>query len=207
MPSITLYNSVNSGHCHRVRLLLNMLELPYATVDATIQVRRGEKFLALNPFGQVPVIIDGDIIIADSNAILIYLVKQYAPGSHWLPEDAVTAARIQQWLGKAAGEIRYGLASARLIRQFAAREDYPAACAVAGRFLPQLEACLKERRWLAAYQATIADLACYGYIASAPEGGISLAPYPAIQYWLARVEALPGFEALPPLPLPDEANG
>jgi len=75
---------------------------------------------------------------------------------------------------------------------------------VADRFLPHLQSYLEDRRWLAADQTTIADLACYGYIASAPEGGISLAPYPAIQHWLARVEALPGFEPMPQLPLPEE---
>ncbi len=130
------------------------------------------------------------------------LAERYAPDSHWLPEQPAAAARVQAWLSKAAGEVRYGPASCRLIAQFAVPEDYQAARAVSDRFLPQMEQHLSERDYLATEQPTIADLACHSYVAVAAEGGISLAPYPAIRRWAARIVALPGFFAMPALPEP-----
>jgi glutathione S-transferase len=73
---------------------------------------------------------------------------------------------------------------------------------VAAKLLTFLEEHLATRRFLAAEHPTIADLACYSYVAHAPEGGIPLAPYPAIRAWLGRVEALPGFKAMPSSPIP-----
>lgn len=179
-----------------------MLALPYAWVEASTDVRQSAAFRRLNPLGQIPVLQDGDLTLADSNAILVYLVKRYAPDSHWLPEQPAAAARVQAWLSKAAGEVRYGPASCRLIAQFAVPEDYQAARAVSDRFLPQMEQHLSERDYLASEHPTIADLACHSYVAVAAEGGISLSPYPAIRRWAARIAALPGFFAMPALPEP-----
>jgi glutathione S-transferase len=64
------------------------------------------------------VLVDGDAVLADSNAILVYLAKRYAAGSAWLPEDPLGAARVQRWLSLAAGEIAYGPASARITARF-----------------------------------------------------------------------------------------
>ncbi|WP_380180522.1 glutathione S-transferase [Kalamiella sp. sgz302252] len=205
MAQLTLYGTELSGHVHRVRLLLSMLKLSAEWREAGAEERKSPEFLALNPLGQVPVLVDGDIVIADSNAILVWLGKRYALKSQWLGADLYQEAQIQQWLGKAAGEIRYGVASARLIKQFNTPENYEAALATAHKFLPQMEAHLSGKSWLVGNNATIADLACYAYVACAPEGGIALRNYPAIRQWLKNVEALPGFIALPSLPHPPEA--
>lgn len=203
MNALTLYGTPLSGHVHRVQLLLSLLNLPYENIEADATLRATESFRALNPLGQIPVLVDGDTVIADSNAILIWLVKRYAPYSQWLPADLTQEVLVHQWLAKAAGEIRYGVASARLIKQFNAPESYPAAEQVAQKFLPYLNDHLQSRHWLVGDQATLADVACYAYVHCAPEGGISLTPWPAITRWLAQVEALPGFTGLPPLPLPE----
>ncbi|WP_017348949.1 glutathione S-transferase family protein [Pantoea sp. A4] len=198
-----LYHTPLSGHGHRVCLLLNMLEIAYERRAADAALRADPAFAELNPWRQIPVLVDGDVVIYDSNAILVYLARRYAPGSHWLPDDPLAAAQVQQWLGHAAGEIRYGVASARIIRQFDHPEIYESAVLIAGRFLPQMERHLAAHTWLANGELSIADLACYAYVACAPEGGVSLQAFPAIQRWLRQVEALPGFEGLPPLPLPE----
>ncbi|MDW5498846.1 glutathione S-transferase [Pseudomonas lundensis] len=204
MQKLKLYGTPLSGHVHRVELLLRMLELSYEFIEAPAEVRQSESFRRLNPVGQIPVLVDGELALADSNAILVYLVKGYAANSHWLPEDPVAAAQVQAWLSKAAGEVRYGPASGRLIAQFGVPENDQTAQAISARFLPQMEQHLSDRQFLATEQATIGDLACYSYVAVAPEGGISLAPYPAIQAWMARITALPGFFAMPALPYPTE---
>lgn len=206
MNMLKLYGTPLSGHVHRVALLLKMLELPHEFIEAGAEVRASAAFRKLNPWGQIPVLVDADIVISDSNAILVYLAKTYAPDSHWLPNEPVAAALTQQWLCKAAGEVRYGPASARLIAQFGTDEDYAYATKLAGKFLPHLEQHLTARDFLATDRVTLADLACYTYIALAPEGGISLDAFPAIRQWLTRIEQLPGFFSTPALPLPVKAK-
>lgn len=203
MTALTLYTTPLSGHGHRVKLLLTLLNLPFKEREAGAEQRKTAEFLAVNPLGQVPVLIDDGTAIVDSNAILIWLVKRYAPDSQWLPKDLKQEVEVHQWLAKAAGEIRYGVASARLIKQFSTPENYDSAKSVAAKFLPQMAQHLSGRRWLVGEQATLADVACYAYVACAPEGGIALTPFPAIQRWIQQVEALPGFVGLPPLPIPE----
>lgn len=201
-PTLVLHGLALSGHCHRVELLLTMLELPYRFVPAPSDEDGKAAFRRLNPLGQIPVLEDGELVLADSNAILVYLVKRYAPGSPWLPEDPVTASRVQRWLSIAAGELRYGPAMARIIALWSLDGDAVRAAKIAATLFAFMETHLAERSYLAADHPTIADLACYSYVAHAPEGGISLAPYPAIRAWLQRIEALPRFRAMPSSPTP-----
>ena len=197
VAQITLHGVELSGHVHRVRLLLSALALPCRFADAPAEVRATPQFLRLNPLGQVPVLEDGPVVLADSNAILVYLAKRYGEGSPWLPAEALAAARVQRWLSIAAGELARGPCTARLIRLFGAPADHGRAVAIAARLFLFMEAHLADRGYLAAEQPTIADLACYAYTARAPEGDIPLTPYPAIRQWLARIEAQPWFVPMP----------
>ncbi len=201
-PQIILYGTELSGHSHRVELLLRMLGLPYTFVAAPPAVRGTPEFLKLNPLRQIPVLQDGDQTFADSNAILVYLAKRYAPGSHWLPDEPAAAARVQRWLSIAAGEVMYGPAVARMVSQWNLPGDLQRAKQIAARLLTFMNQHMKDRAFLAAEHVTIADLACYAYVAHAPEGGIPIDEYTAILAWLRRVEALPRFKRIPPSPLP-----
>ena len=194
---IRFHRIVLSGHCHRVELLMRMLDVPFEAVDVSLAQLREPAFLALNRFGQVPVIEDGDLVLADSNAILTYLARRYDASSTWLPADAVAAARVQRWLSAAAGPVAYGPGRARLVSVFGAPYDAAPAIAHAHAFLQVFDAELAGRDFLAADHPTIADLACYSYVAHAPEGHVSLADYPNVRAWLARVEALPRFAPMP----------
>ena len=201
---IILHGTELSGHAHRVELLLRMLGRPYRFVAAPATVRVTPEFHLLNPMRQIPVLQDGDLTLADSNSILVYLAKRYAPGSTWLPEDPVGAAQVQRWLSIAAGEVMHGPATARMVTQFNFQGDLQRAKQIAARLLNFMNEHLKNRRFLAAEHATIADLACYSYVAHAPEGGIPLGEYPSVLAWLRRVEALPHFKAIPPSPIPKQ---
>lgn len=203
-PRLTLHGSDRSGHAHRVVLLLRMLDIPYRFASTPPEARRSAEFLRLNPLGQIPVLEDGPTVICDSNSILMYLAKRYAPGSPWLPEEPLAAARVQRWLSIAAGEMKHGPALARLIVQWGDPSDRGDAIRIADRLFRFMEAHLGDCAYLAADHPTIADLACYAYTAHAPEGGITLQPYPALRKWLARIEGLPRFEPMPPSPLPPE---
>ncbi len=199
---IILHGTELSGHTHRVELLLRMLELPYRYLVAPAAVRSSPEFQKLNPLRQIPVLQDGDLTLADSNAILVYLAKRYAPGGGWLPEEPVAAAQVQRWLSIAAGEVRYGPALARMVVQWNFPGDIERAKQVAAVLLPFMDEHLKTRDFLAAEHATIADLACYSYVRHAPEGGIAIGEYASLLAWLGRVEALPHFKPIPSSPLP-----
>jgi glutathione S-transferase len=202
---ITLYGSELSGHTHRVELMLRGLDLPYRFVSSPAQVRRTPEFLSLNPLGQVPVLHDGDLVLADSNAILVYLAKRHGAGQNWMPEDPVGAALVQRWLSIAAGEVAYGPNVARLIVARGMPGDRDKATEIADRLLRFMEQHLAGRTFLAAAHRTIADLACYSYVAHAPEGGIALEPYPSVCAWLRRIEKMPGFKPMPASPILQQA--
>jgi len=105
---ITLYRFSRSGHSHRAELFLSLLGLPVKPID--VDLAGGEHktpaYLALNCFGQVPVIQDGEVTVADSNAILHYLASRYG-AAHWLPREPAEAAQLQRWLSVAAGQLAY----------------------------------------------------------------------------------------------------
>ncbi|KQP08556.1 glutathione S-transferase [Methylobacterium sp. Leaf93] len=193
-----LFHMALSGHAHRARLFLSLVgaDCEIIEVDLAAGAHRTPDFLALNPFGQVPVLVDGDVVVPDSSAILVYVAKKLGR-TDWLPEDALAAARVQRWLSVAAGPIAFGPAAARLITVFGARFDTAEVIARAHQILGRIEAELAGRAWIAADHPTIADVALYSYVAAAPEGNVDLASYAEIRAWLGRIEALPGFVAFP----------
>jgi glutathione S-transferase len=193
---ITVYNSSISGHCHRVRLFLSLLGQPFETVE--VDLRAGEQrrpdFLRRNAFGQVPVIEDGEVTLADSNAILLYLNERYASDpARWMPRDALGAARVQRWLSVAAGPLAQGPSMARVIVLFGLAADPSDVIARSHNLLRVMEAELAQQPFLAGDSVTLADIANYSYVAHVPEGNVSLEPYPQVRQWLRRIEALPGF--------------
>ncbi|OLL28648.1 glutathione S-transferase [Burkholderia sp. SRS-W-2-2016] len=195
---IRLYTTLLSGHGHRVKLFLTLLDLPFEVVELNMKAgeNRTPEYLALNPFGQVPTIQDGDFTLFDSNAILVYLARRYGEPS-WLPDDPAGAAAVQRWLSLAAGQIAYGPCAARLVTVFGAPLDHEHAKKIAVKLFDVIDRELAGKPFVAGAQVTIADIAAHTYIAHAPEGGVSLEPYPHIRAWLRRVEALPRFVAMP----------
>jgi glutathione S-transferase len=191
--AIRIHRHPLSGHAHRVELFAGLAGIAHELVDVDLLNGEHKKapFLSLNPFGEVPVIEDGAVVLADSNAILVYLAKTYAPD--WLLETAEAAARVQRFLSIAAGPLRNGPANARLVTVFGVKLDAAQAKAIADQILGQIDTHLADRDWLAGDTPSIADVAIYSYSAHAPEGNVSLAPFANLRAWLQRVEALEGF--------------
>ena len=196
--AIILYDNPVSGHAHRVRLFLSLLGLEFESINISFSEGEHKKpgYLALSPLGQVPTLVDGDTVVTDSCAALVYLAKRYG-SEHWLPEDPEGAARIQRWLSTASGELYRGPVIARAIKLFGRDYDYDAAVQCADRLFPWMEFQLTGQNWLAADRETIADVAMYSYIRVADEGALDISHYPAIERWLARVESLDGFVPMP----------
>nr|WP_322786485.1 glutathione S-transferase [Gluconacetobacter diazotrophicus] len=194
MAQYVLYNCGPSGNCYKVRLFAALAGIPLKILEVDLAggEHRQPAFTALNPWQQVPVLQDGEIVIWDSQAILVYLAERYAE-PEWCPPDPLSRARVMQWLSVSANEIQHGPADARLVRKFAYPLNYDHAVRLSSHVLTTIDAHLADREWLALHLPSIADCAAYPYIALAPEGGISLEPYDAIRAWMARIEALPGY--------------
>ncbi len=196
---IILYGFPKSGHSHRAELMLRLLDLnfEFREVDLRGGEQKGAAFLELNAFGHVPVIDDDGAVIADSNAILVYLAKKYDPSGAWLPQDALGAAQVQRWLSVAQGPLFNGPCCARLVTVFGAPLDHERAKTIAASLLVTLDAQLAGKDFLLGERPTVADVALYSYTAHAPEGGVSLAPHGNIRAWLRRIEAMPHFSPMP----------
>lgn len=201
--ALRLYKFSLSGHSHRAELFLSLLGLPaeLIPVDLAAGEHKQPTFLAKNCFGQVPVLEDGDATISDSVAILVYLSEKYDPELRYWPKDPARRAAVQRWLSVSAGQLSAGPGAARLVRVFNAPLDHELAIRKAHELFKVLESELKQRPFLVGDGPTLADIAMYSYTAHAPEGDVSLADYPNIRAWLARIEALPGFVDMPASPV------
>ena len=202
-----LYYHPLSGHSHRARLFLSLLSIEHQSiqVDLAAAEHKSAEFLKLNRFGQVPVLVDGDTTIADSNAILVYIARKFGK-TDWLPQAPAQEAAVQRWLSVAAGEIAFGPAAARLITVFGAKYNAEELIARAHRILKLIDEELAGREYIAQAHPTIADVALYSYIARAPEGNVDLSFYPNVNAWLRRIEALPGFVEFQKTPVGLAAN-
>ncbi len=192
---IKLYGHEMSGNSYKARLLLELLKVEYqwVKVDLMTGEHKSPEYLALNPFGQVPLLIDGETKLADAQAILVYLARQYG-GDRWLPLEALPLAQIVRWLSTTAGEVRQGPENARLHYLFGATAiNIERAHQKAEHILTQLDRYLSTHTWLEFERPTIADIAVFPYIALARDGKIELDAYPNVLAWIDRVKQLPGY--------------
>jgi len=197
---MTLYNIPLSGNCHKVRMLLSFLGIPYQKydIDMANNEQKSPEYLKINPFGQAPVLDDNGIIIRDSQAILVYLAKQYGKADWW-PDDPVEIANIVSWLSTAANELAQGPNKLRLHYKFGRAIDLSLANEVTDNLLTILNTHLADKDWLVGEKISIADIALYPYIALSHEGKVELMNYENILSWLFRIETLPNYLSMPGL--------
>lgn len=201
---VKLYNLERSGNCYKIRLFLSILEIEYSTIP--VDVGSGEhktpEFLALNPNGLLPLLVDGTATIYDSAAILAYLARKYGDDD-WFPGDPLRCARMIRWLAFEQSEGRYGLARSRAIAlknttRLAQSGTLEQSQAIGTAALETLNRQLNDTRWLVAGdKPTIADIACYPYTALCEEGGLSLEPYLSVRRWMRDIEKLKNYVPLP----------
>ena len=193
-----LYDLTLSGNCYKVRLFAALAGIPVdiVPVDFLAGEHKRPPLSELNPWGEIPILVDGEVVLRDSQAILVYLARRYA-GEAWLPNDPAAMAEVVQWLSTAANEVQNGPGAARLVDKFGYALDKADTLRRAARILPLIDARLAAHDWLALDRPTIADCAVLPYVALAPEGGVSLSDFPHIRAWIGRVKALPGFVPMP----------
>lgn len=200
---IKLYDTPISGNCQKVRLMLSILGINYEKVPVSLPdgEQKTPAYLAVNPLGKVPSIDDDGVQIWDSQAILVYLARKYG-GKEWYPDDAESMGQIQKWLALAANEMFNGPAIARAMIIFKREGDQEKVRKTGEATLAVLNSWLETHEWLACGHPTIADIAVYPYAALAWEGNVDMSAYPAMNAWIKRVEALPGYVGMKNMPRP-----
>ncbi|UYO01193.1 MAG: glutathione S-transferase family protein [Devosia sp.] len=199
--TIALYDFELSGNCYKLRLMMSILNLPYEIAPVEFFPAREHKadwFLRLNPFGQLPVLVDDGLTLSDSGAILAYLARKYDAGGTWLPDNPALMAEILRWHA-VADDITATASAARLALSFDFDFDIEKCQRGAHRIFRLMDEHLwfgerEGRQWLAsAPHPTTADIACFPYVMLSEEGGISRQDYPALRRWTDRVRRIPGF--------------
>jgi len=201
---ITLYDYELSGNCYKIRLMLAILGLPYETETVEFfpsREHKSEAFLRINPLGQLPALRDGELLLRDAQAILVYLASRYDPGRRWYPLDPDTMGRISMWLAF-ADSLTGSISAARLHDLFFYDFDVEQCRQRAHQLLRILDEHLwfeesRSHQWLCTRETpSIADIACFPYVMLSDEGGISLIDYPAVRRWTDRIKRIPGFIAM-----------
>lgn len=199
---IRLYDFELSGSCYKVRLLLNILKVSCERipVDFVGKEHKTERFLELNPLGEIPVLEDGGVRLRDAQAILVYIAREYDRSNTWFPDAPDSMGRIMQWLSFGGHELM-AAAGARLVNILKYPLDLPALQARAIAAFRILDAHLSDREFLELGHPTIGDIACFPYVAMADEGGIELKAYPNLPRWVDRIRQIPGFIPMPGIPM------
>jgi len=205
MTAFTLYNYVLSGNCYKVRLMASLLGVDYKIRAVNFYPgfeHRSEDILALNPAGTLPILMAGDLVLADSAAMLAWLALNHDASGRWYPAaDPVLGPQVQHWLafsGRLTNSA--GLAQLEAILNWPVDSETVRKAAV--KDLRELELMLTDRvlegrTWLVGDQPTIADIACFPYVALSPDAGLEHDGYPAIRNWLYAVRSLPSFVTMP----------
>lgn len=203
---IKLYDYDLSGNCFKIRLLCAFLGLKYQKQNVDFypgRQHRMAEFLQINPLGQLPVIEDDNFVLRDAQAILVYLARKYDDTGLWYPSvDPRSLGEVSQWLAFAE-QLTATASAARLQSAMFFDLDGDAARAGAHRLFRVLDEHLwfsedAGQDWICeAPHPTIADIACFPYVALSEEGGVSRETYPAIRRWLDRFKRIPDFSVMP----------
>ena len=185
--TMTIYGDSVSGNCLKGKWVAELLALPFEWRETSVvdKATRTPEFLALNPAGQVPVLVlDDGRILAQSNAIMLHL----AEGSRLIPKDSYARAKMYEWLFWEQYSHEPNIASRRFLVAYLKQEP-PAHMLPKGEAaLARMQLQLKETPYLVGEALSLADIALVAYTRVAHEGGFDLAKYPAVQAWIARVE-------------------
>ena len=204
--SKTLYSMPSSGNSYKVRLMLALLNEPYTHIGLeyeTTGLAEAHASRAL-PMGKLPVLVLEDgTALPESNAILCFL----ADGTPWMPDDAVSRAHALGWMFFEQNRHETVIAVRAALRNYPSRAhlatpERMAELLDAGHVVLQvMEAHLADNDWLAANAPSVADIALYAYTHTAEsQGGFEMKQFPAINAWLARIAALPGYVGLKDTP-------
>ena len=206
---ITIWGRANSVNVQKVLWCCDELVVPFERIDAGLQYGRLDEpaFLAMNPNGKIPTLVDGTFTLWESNAILRYLAMEYGPSSLLYPTDPKVRVLIERWLDWSIGT----LAPAErpvfttLVRTSAEKRDMAKLAAdldgVAAHW-KLLDRHLQGRFFLENERFSLADIVI-GSFARRWFGldGIARPPLPNLERWYQRLAQRQGFRKYIDLPL------
>ncbi|MEZ6022102.1 MAG: glutathione S-transferase family protein [Hyphomonadaceae bacterium] len=195
--AITIYGSSESGNCHKVKWIADVTHTPYRWIETDVfkAETRTAEFLAINPAGQVPVIVLADgRVLAQSNAIMLFL----AEGTPLVPSDPFARARMLEWMfwEQYSHEpyVAVRIARKHYLGQSDAELD-PALLTRGHAALARLDMQLAQTPFLVGDAATLADVALVAYTRRAEKGGFDLARYKFVTPWIEKTESVLGIDA------------
>lgn len=201
---LTIYGDPISGNCLKVKWTADYLGVAYDWIDVDVLKKetRTPAFLALNPAGQVPVVVlpDGRPL-AQSNAILLHLAE--SRGGDLIPRDAVDRAKVYEWLFWEQYSHETAIAVRRFHKSYLKKPDTdidPQLFVKGSAALARMDVALDRDPWIAGGVFTVADIALVAYTRVAHEGGFDLRDYPQTKQWVARTEAKLGVSPAPGAP-------
>lgn len=202
---LRLYDYILSGNCYKVRLLLSLLPVEYEAVPVDFYPGKEHKsaaFLKINPAGSIPVLVHDDLVLTETSAMLVYIADKFDSSGQFLPKaPSALLGEVMNWLAFSTA-ITKTAGAARLHQMLDIKTDIQAAQTGAHQTLRLLEERLSEQEFdgssfLVGEHPTIADIACFPYVALAPDGGVLLDDYPAINRWMVTLRKLDQFIEMP----------
>jgi glutathione S-transferase len=198
------YFSSVSGNSSRVAFALNEMNAPHVPhrVDMIVGENGAPAYLAINPMGKVPALVDGAVRLWESNAINWYVAEKYA-GVGLLPPTPDGRASVLRWLLFQASHVSpacvpiFRATNARVQAFWRSKGDAYGAehgRKELARFLPVLEQALSGRQWLEG-DFTLADIAYAPHLWLIAEGGFDFSATPGVRGWLDRLVARPAWQA------------
>ena len=201
MAQLTIWGRPNSVNVQKVLWCLRELDLPFARIDAGMQFGRTSEpdYLAMNPNGRIPTLVDGDYVLWESNSIMRYLCMAYGPASPIYPQDAKRRAGVDRWLDWTLSTLQPVERPVfwALVRTPAAQRDMIAIqrdADVAAEAWRIVDRQLAARRYLEGDQFTLADVAIAAFARRwFGVEGIIRPELPELSRWYAQVADRPGF--------------
>jgi glutathione S-transferase len=207
VTELTLHDYELDDECYKVRLFLSVLQRPYVKIAVDAYPggeQRSLRYLKLNPRGLLPILVDGDLVLCEAEAILAYLARQYDDLGVWLPSEAAPFGQVLQWLAFANGPLKTASAARRHAMLDEAGSGGSLMHAARNAFRNMDDHMTKREfsrgGWFVGSAATIADIALFPAIALSRDFGIDHDEFAALRRWMGRVRRLPGFITMPGIP-------
>jgi len=192
MSAYKVYGDLISGNCLKVKWTLDLLGVAHEWAETSVlkgETRRPE-FLAINPAGQVPLLVTPDgKALAQSNAIVLYLAEKH--GGDLLPENDFDRAKVYEWLFWEQYSHEPYIAVRRFLKTYLGKTDAELDPKLMERglsALTRMENQLAGATWIAGEAFSAADIALVAYTRFAQEGGFDLTVFSNVKSWIARVE-------------------
>ncbi|MDA0220321.1 MAG: glutathione S-transferase family protein [Proteobacteria bacterium] len=200
----TLHGNHESGNCYKVALFFALSGIAYdwKQVDIFAQGTRGAAFTALNPFQEVPVLVHGETVVAQSDVILRYLADTTG---RFGGDDAATRLQVQEWMAWTSNKMTSGISLARFGIRFAGFKPEVVEFFQnrARTAFDHVDRHLAGQPWLAGDKPTIADMSAAGYVYLAGEAGLDLTRWKKMLAWMGRLSMQPGWHHPDKLPRSD----